>query len=82
MSVSNPPNPSPKDNQINDILGDLYALMDDSKLSAGEMLKGGRNMSTIVNKVRSELATKLSSYIKKRDTAMFDAGVRKGKEES
>lgn len=58
-----------------DVSPELYAIMDESKLTAGHLLSAKRSMPTIVTEMRGSLAVKLKSYIARREAKAFNEGV-------
>lgn len=69
-------------NYEDDPTPELYAILDEAKLSGGTFLQGKKNMTQIVNEIRADLVMKLRSYVKRRDQAIFNKGVQKGKSDA
>ncbi len=61
-----------KSNQ--DPTADIYKMLDDAGLQGPNLLGTKEPFAKIINRVRTQLAMELKSYIVRRDHVMFNAG--------
>jgi hypothetical protein len=65
----------------NDPIGDIYRILDQAGLSGGTLLNGKQPILTIVNGIRTKIAKLLNEYVMSRETDIYEAGYRQGKED-